>query len=220
MLGLMLFVEQERLALAELLLEKGAKAPTLCEGWNAEDLAVHLYVRQRYPLATAGMFVPALSPLLERRTQQTASMPFAEVVKKWAEEKRGFSRCKTLDFFLNTAEHFVHHEDLRRGALLGENSLVAGVQPRSLSDVAEKDLLRVLRLVAPKLLRQSSVPVVLEPDRYPRIVAADSRGVASSGSAVTHIRGQVGELVLWAFGRDVVDIELYGDARKIVRSGL
>lgn len=216
----MLFVEQERLALAELLLEKGAEAPTLCEGWNAEDLAVHLYVRQRYPLATAGIFVPALAPLLKRRTQETASMPFAEVVKKWAEEKRGFSRSKTLDFFLNTAEHFVHHEDLRRGASLGETSLGYGVRPRSLSNSAEKDLLRVLRLLAPKLLRQSSVPVVLEPNRYPRIVVADSRGVVSSGSAVTHIRGEVGELVLWAFGRDVVDVELYGDVSKVVRSGL
>ncbi|ARU46337.2 TIGR03085 family metal-binding protein [Corynebacterium silvaticum] len=216
----MLFVEQERLALAELLLEKGAEAPTLCEGWNTEDLAVHLYVRQRYPLATAGMFVPALSPLLKRRTQETASMPFTEIVEAWTEEKRGFSRSKTLDFFLNTAEHFVHHEDLRRGASLGEDSLGHGVQPRSLSDTAEKDLLRLLRLFAPKLLRKSSVPVVLEPDRYPRIVVADSWGVVSSGSAVTHIRGGVGELVLWAFGRDAVDIDVCRDIGKVVRSGL
>ncbi|AEQ06817.2 TIGR03085 family metal-binding protein [Corynebacterium pseudotuberculosis] len=220
MLDLMLFVEQERLALAELLLEKGAKAPTLCEGWNTSDLAVHLYVRQRYPLAITGMFVPALSSLLNHRTQQTASMPFPEVVEKWAKEKRGFSRIKALDFFLNTAEHFVHHEDVRRGALLGENSLGHGVQPRTLTASAEKDLLRLLRLFASQMLRQSSIPVVLEPNRYPRFVAADSQGVVSSGSAVTHVRGEVGELVLWVFGRDAVDIEIYGERSGIVRSGL
>jgi hypothetical protein len=39
----------ERHALCDLLTEVGADAPTLCEGWNAFDLAAHLVVRERRP---------------------------------------------------------------------------------------------------------------------------------------------------------------------------
>ena len=33
--------QQERLALCDLFVERGADAPTLCEGWNTADLAAH-----------------------------------------------------------------------------------------------------------------------------------------------------------------------------------
>ena len=40
----------ERLALCDLFDAVGPAAPTLCEGWDAYDLAVHLYVREADPV--------------------------------------------------------------------------------------------------------------------------------------------------------------------------
>lgn len=39
--------KRERLLLADLLEAAGPDAPTLCEGWNARDLAAHVVVRER-----------------------------------------------------------------------------------------------------------------------------------------------------------------------------
>ena len=43
--------QSERQALCSLLEDRGPLAPTLCEGWTTADLAAHLYVRERKPLA-------------------------------------------------------------------------------------------------------------------------------------------------------------------------
>ena len=45
----------ERGRLCDLLLEVGPDAPTLCEGWTAADLAAHLVIRERKPLAAPGI---------------------------------------------------------------------------------------------------------------------------------------------------------------------
>ena len=47
--------------LADLLLQLGPDAPTLCAGWTTRDLAAHLVVRERRPDAMVGVLIPPLA---------------------------------------------------------------------------------------------------------------------------------------------------------------
>ena len=47
----------ERARLCDVLTEAGQEAPTLCEGWLTRDLAAHLFVRERRPLAMPGILL-------------------------------------------------------------------------------------------------------------------------------------------------------------------
>ena len=55
-------VSQQRISLAELLLEVGPDAPTLCEGWTARDLVAHLVIREGRPDAAIGILGGPLAP--------------------------------------------------------------------------------------------------------------------------------------------------------------
>ena len=75
-------------------------------------------------------------------------------------------------------------------------------------------------MLGTKLLLHSRLPVVLEPQGFPPIVAADRHRVSGQGDAVVRVRGTVSEVLLWAFGRDAADVEIEGDESAIVRSSL
>jgi uncharacterized protein (TIGR03085 family) len=212
MLGCMSFSATERARLADLLLELGPDAPTLCEGWDTHDMAVHLYLRENRPLAAAGMFVPGMSGLLAGATAKAGERDYAELVRDWADGPGRFNPARFLDPVMNTAEHFIHHEDVRRGDGVA--------RPREFSRVVQEQLYRVLSTLAPRNLKNSTVPVILHATGFPRIVAADQRGVSADGENVLRIRGDVGELLLWVFGRDVVELKTEGNLEDARRSGL
>ena len=44
----------ERAALADLFAALGPDQPTLCEGWDTQDLLIHLLIRERSPLGAVG----------------------------------------------------------------------------------------------------------------------------------------------------------------------
>ena len=79
-------------------------------------------------------------------------------------------------------------------------------------------LLRGLKTMSKMLLRSSTVPVVVQPDGWPRVVVHDERGVAQNGSGVATVSGPVGELVLWMFGRDVAQVTVDDLSAGIRRS--
>ena len=207
MLGDMTFSSAQRSQLAKLLLDLGPDAPTLCEGWATKDLAAHLWIRENRVDAAGGMFISKLEPRLEQLTNETLERDYEEVVNQWAS---GPPRViKLIDSQMNTTEHFIHHEDVRRAN--------GRTDPQPLSQVAEKQLFSSLKMLAPMLLKKSSSPVVLFPRGFDRIVAADKKGVARNGSDVVRVSRDVGELVLWAYGRDVVNLTIAGDESKITR---
>jgi uncharacterized protein (TIGR03085 family) len=87
---------------------------------------------------------------------------------------------------MNTAEYFVHHEDVRRAQ--------DGWEPRALDPRQEEALWRILQAQGRMLFRHSPVGVVLElPDGRSR--------VARGGQPSVTLVGPVSELVLYAFGR-------------------
>src|SRR5690625_8039236 len=86
MLGDMTFSAAQRNKLAQLLIELGPDAPTLCEGWETKDMAAHLWIRKNRVDAAAGMFISKLENRLENLTQETLSRNYEDVVNEWAAE--------------------------------------------------------------------------------------------------------------------------------------
>ena len=201
----MSFHHKERENLAHLLLEKGPDAPTLCEGWTTADLAAHLYLRERKPHLAAGYFLPALSQSTKNAQAKVKQRPFNDVVKEWAAGPPVF--MKPVDKAMNTSEHFIHHEDVRRGG--GE------VAPREFSRAVESDLMKAAKLMGLMALKSSDVPVVLTPPNHPPVTLGGKRGVVDQGDRVVRVSGEPGELLLWVTGRDAVEVRIDGDEQAV-----
>ena len=200
MLGRMSFAQRERERLAQLLIDAGPEAPTLNEGWTTRDLAVHLYIRERKPLAAAGIFVPLADGALDRETERQKARDYATVVREWAAGPPKL--IAPLDSAMNTSEHFIHHEDVRRGG--------AEVGPREFSGVVDKQLLKLAKRFGSLNLRKSEVPVVLTPPKLPPVTVGGKAGVAERGDDVLRVLGEPGELLLWVSGRDAARVEFRG----------
>lgn len=186
------FAVVERRHLAALLRRVGPEAPTLCEGWLTRDLAVHLIERDSRPDLIAGTALPKI-PVLTKRAQeadaQLRGQDWAELVAK-VEKPAVYSpaRLGPLDKRMNTAEFFVHHEDVRRAQ--------ESWHRRQLLQEEERDLWAALKLMGKPLLRPEQDSVLLVANGYGSV----SGGKAKT-STVRIVRGTPSELLLWAFGR-------------------
>ena len=178
---------------------------------QTRDLAVHLWVRENRPDAAAGIFVKALSGHLEKESRKVSERDFDELVDDWGRGPATYNPVRFVDAQQNFVEHFVHHEDIRRAN---------GMGPRDFSARIKQQMHSYLKLLAKVALRNSTRPVIMQPEGLPRIVAADKHGVADKGDAVVRVSGEVGELILWSFGRDAAEVALEGDAKAAVRSTL
>lgn len=203
----------ERESLCDTLLATGPDAQTLCEGWTARDLAAHLVVRERRPDAQLGQLVPALSA-------HAASVQDAVRDDAWPDLVRtvrsgppawNIARLPMADEAMNTAEFFVHHEDVLRAQ--------PGWSPRPLPDELQQALWRSLRVVGRLTLRRAPVGVEL-------VAPGHGRLVARRGHPQVRVEGSPAELLLFAFGRrGVAQVHLDGpnaamDELRGSRSGL
>jgi uncharacterized protein (TIGR03085 family) len=193
------FARRERGALCDLALSVGPDAPTLCGSWTVRDLVVHLLVRERRPWAAPGIFVPALSGLVDRASAALASRPFAELVQTLRAPAAPV-RLGPVERVVNTLEFFVHHEDIRRAA--------PDWAPRPLAAGDEADLWRALSLIGRGLVRPAGVPVV----------AGDGTRTVTlrRGARPAVVRGPVGEVALFLYGRTpVVGLTFDGPAATV-----
>lgn len=199
----------ERRRFADELLAVGPDAPTLCEGWTARDLAAHVVLRDSRPDAAAGLLVGPLAGYTEKVQAGIAHRDWASLVDRVRTGPPVWSpmRIGAIDRIANTAEFFVHHEDVRR------------VQPewtaRALDDDLVDDLETSLRRSAKMLARKAPAGVTLEPDGGRAAV------VAHDESPMVTVRGPVGELVLWMFGRQahaLVEYDGPDDAVEALRT--
>ncbi|WP_311389841.1 TIGR03085 family metal-binding protein [Corynebacterium haemomassiliense] len=196
----MSFAQKERERLAQLLLKVGPDAPTLNEGWTTRDLAVHLLIRESKPAAAPGIFVDALSGVTEKETAKQMARPYEDVVREWAAGPPVW--LKPLNSAMNTSEHFIHHEDVRRGGGV--------VEPREFSQVINEELFALAKRFGKLTLRGAPVPVILTPPTTPPATIGDKAGVAERGDNVLRVSGDPGELLLWVSGRDAAKVELTG----------
>lgn len=206
-LGPMSFQQKEREKLAHLLLDVGPDAPTLCEGWATADLAAHLYLRERKPYLAGGYFLPPLEPLTESAQEKVKRRPYREVVEEWAAGPPVL--LKPIDKAMNLSEHFIHHEDVRRGG--GE------VAPREFSRAVGSQLMEAAKMMGFLAVGNLDVPVVLTPPEHPPLTLGGKRGVADQGDRVVRVSGDPGELLLWVSGRDAVEVAIDGHQGDIDR---
>ncbi len=179
----------ERRRLADLLDEVGPDAQTLCDGWTTRDLAAHMVMRDRRPDAAPGVLLARFAGHTEKIQRTIASRGWDTLVEQLRAGPPRWSpaRLGRVDRLINTAEFFVHHEDVRRAH--------TDWSARSLDNELEDDLATALRRAAKLLGRSSPAGVVLEPDHgRAQIIARDEQPTVI-------VRGPVGELVLWMFGR-------------------
>src|SRR3712207_4030525 len=62
--------------------ELGPDAPTLCEGWTTFDLAAHLAIRERNPMASPGIIVPGLERIADRAMEREKRRGYGAVVDR------------------------------------------------------------------------------------------------------------------------------------------
>jgi uncharacterized protein (TIGR03085 family) len=187
----------ERAALADTLAAADPQRRTLCEGWTARDLLAHLLVRERQPWASAGIVLSPLAPMTDKAMASWSDVPWAEAVALFRGGPPLWSpyRVPGVDALFNGAEHFVHHEDVRRGE--------PGWEPRPPDAARDAELWAILGRTARMLYRRSPVGVVL---RRP----AGTPIVARPGERAVTISGEPGELLLHGFGRTAVRVEVDG----------
>jgi uncharacterized protein (TIGR03085 family) len=192
----------ERAALSDTLDRTDPDQPTLCAGWTARDLLAHLLVRERQPWAAGGIVIPFLAPVTERAMQGYGDTPWTDMVEQLRTGPPAWSpsRIARIDEAMNGAELFIHHEDVRRG--------LPGWEPRGADETRDGAVWETLTRMGRLLYRRSPVGVVV---RRP----TGEQAVIKTGSGLVTVEGEPGEILLHAFGRDAVRVELRGQPADV-----
>ena len=194
------YAQQERRSLADLFLRVSPEAPTLCEGWEAQDLAAHLVVRDRRPDALPGILIKALAGYTEKVQRTTRdARPWPALVS--AVRNGPPLVLRPVDEALNTVEFFVHHEDVRRAQ--------PGWEPRTLDSALERALWSRVRLMARTARRAAPGALVLEAPGYGQVTVL-------AGEPTVTVVGAPSELILLVFGRQAAArLEMRGDSAAV-----
>lgn len=192
----------ERRALVQALQQAGPEADTLCQGWNAHDLAVHIVARDARPDTIFGQEMPLVADKAARAYHQFEQLSFDELVDRIQAGPPRWSpaNLRQIGDVMNTVEFFVHTEDVLRAE---DNT----------DDDAENQLLRrrsIPESVRRKLWQQASSVLFTTAARskHQRITfISPGYGAVTSGRSrdpLLILHGAPEELVLWAFGREEV----------------
>lgn len=185
----MSLASRQRTALADLFDELGPFAPTKCEGWQTQDLAAHLYVREHRVDALPGIgFERFESRTAGIQNQVLHSMDFPELVA--AIRKPGWIMAP-LDKLVNASEFFIHHEDVLR----------ANGREQQLTAAEQNELWPIVQVLARRTQFKFK--------RQVRLRRTDSGAeiAMGTGDEVLHLGGLPSELLLHLSGRDA-DVEL------------
>jgi uncharacterized protein (TIGR03085 family) len=199
-----LFDAVERAQLIELFDELGPEAPTLLAPWTTRDLAAHLVLRERAPLAGPGLVVPgAWARLAERRRRELALRDFTWLVARLRSgPPPGFFRIGWVRRLSSLNEFFVHHEDVRRAN---------GRGPRTNEQAMDEALWRNISL-APWFLARRLRGAGLELEWAETAKTVRAR----RGEPAARITGPPGELLLYLFGRQrAAQVEVSGPAAAV-----
>lgn len=165
-------------------------APTLCEGWTAHDLALHLWVLKHDPLAWPGVGVPALERLTTRgRVEAVRSRWSYDELLRRLRAGSGAIAAMPLDRFEGyrhaLGEYYVHTQDVVRANELPQ-------EPPS-EEMEEALWLRVKVAAAILHLHRTPGLVLVRPN--------GAQAKATLGRARKFVHGQPSELMCWAYGR-------------------
>jgi uncharacterized protein (TIGR03085 family) len=199
------FARNERQSLCDTFERVGPDAPTLCSPWLTRDLAAHLVVRERRPDVAAGIVLPLMAGALEKVQKGYAAGDWTRLIHevrsgppRWSPTALGW-----VDETINTAEFFVHHEDVLRG----------GPQwtARALPVDLESALWAIVARAARMQLARAHVGIVLVAPSY-----GERRVHAETDLGTVVVTGTPGELLLYSFGRrGAAQVDLTGSAEAL-----
>ena len=175
--------ESERTDLCNLMLDLGADAPTLNEGWMVLDLAAHLVAREHDfwaapGLVLGGIFASAMNVAMSRRRRQGLEKLVSKI-------RRGAPLLwSKVPAAIQLNEYYLHHEDVRRAN---------GLAPREDRPDLDERLVRLVRSAAPNYLKKFDGGVDL-------ISRGDTITTHGPEPRAT-IEGPPGELLLYLSGR-------------------
>jgi uncharacterized protein (TIGR03085 family) len=203
--------ESERAALAALFGTVGPDEPTRCEGWDTEDLLIHLLIRERRPDAIPGNLVSLAKPWTDRIKAGYRERPWSDLVAEFRSGPGGLNPIgwKPVDEAVNAGEYFIHHEDVRRGR--------PGWKLRVLNDETVRYLDKAVHSAYLRWnVRKAGVGVVA-------VLPSGERVVLGKGEPAAVVTGEPGEILIWSSGRPAARVELSGDDGAIAqleRAGL
>jgi uncharacterized protein (TIGR03085 family) len=198
-MGARFFDAVERAKLADLCEELGPDAPTLLPPWTTRDIAAHLVLRERDPLAGPGLVLPgAWNRFAGRRQAALARRDFTSLIAALRSgPPPGFFRVGWVRRLASLNEFFIHQEDVRRANGLG---------PRANEPAMDEALwlnVRRGRWLLARRLRGAGLELQW---------AGTARTVrARRGEPAARIAGTPGELLLYLFGRQqAAQVEVSG----------
>ena len=196
----MSFVRRQRAQLIDLMREVGPFADTKCEGWQVQDLAAHLWIREHRPSALPGIGFEAFAGRTERIQQESLhSKGFLGLLE---ELQRPPWYMRPMDRLAGGVEWYIHHEDVRRAR--GEKVRLTAREVDSLESIA--------LVMAKKAQRESGAQLVVTPrGSKPRTLGTGDRTI--------FVEGPANELLLHFTGRDS-DVTVTGDDVEAYRESL
>lgn len=200
------YARDERAALCDLLAGLGPDQPTLCTGWTTRDLAAHIYIRDRRPVAALGIVARPLAGYTARVQRALAARPFPELVAA-VRRPPGWSptALDPVDRAANTLEMFIHHEDVRRAQ--------PDWRPRDLPPGLHSALWSLLRRYTGLRLRRFPAALVID---------APDHGEVRTGRGGDQVRlaADPGELAVFLTGRQrAAQVDLTGPTELTGRLG-
>ncbi len=185
----MTLAQTERAALADLFDQVGPDHPTLDEGWVTSDLLIHLLIRERRPDAVIGMVIKPLAGWTEKVENGFKELAWAEQVDLFRQGPPTLSLAGIpgVDAVMNSMEHFIHHEDVRRGKQPWE--------PRTLDEQTNNKIIAMLTSFPMSLSfkkLKTGITVRLPDDRPLAVATGEPRVV---------LHGEPAEILLWVSGR-------------------
>lgn len=192
----MTFAQRQRAALVSLMRQLGPFAPTRCGGWQTQDLAAHLYVREHRLDALPGIGLKRFAGRTERIQRESLhTLGYLGLLD--AIERPGWV-MRPVDRLVNTSELYIHHEDVLR-ANGGSQTLTAQEQ---------QELWPVVVMLARKAQVAYGGRVLLT-----RTDTAQQIGLGQ-GNRPVHVSGLPSELVLLLSGREA-DVSVGGEPESV-----
>jgi uncharacterized protein (TIGR03085 family) len=200
------FDAQERLGLCDLFDQLGGDAPTLIHGWTTRDLAAHIVLRERDPIAGPCIVLPGPFERFaeQRRARLAEHKEFGWLVARIRSgPPPGLFRIGWVRSLANLNESFVHHEDVRRANGLGPRD--------ALTPALEAALWRNVRRGSRYLsrrLRGAGLEIGW--------AGTDEQLTVRKGALTARLNGTPGELLLYLFGRQAAaQVEVLGPAQAV-----
>lgn len=200
----MTWVDNERLALAEMFRTVEPSAATLCTGWTTRHLLAHLVQRENHPLANIADQISRRPPGEEKHLAALADTAqsdsgYQALIHRFADGPPRWSPMNWAGEQLNLLEFVIHHEDVRRGGSTAP-------PPRNLPVEERRLIFQRLPLLARLAYRKAPVGIVLAgPAGNRHIIKKNTRQVELQGDSV--------ELALYVSGRQrAASVELHGSS--------